>query len=401
MGRKVEPGISYYRMNCGHTLNRKVRLLINEFDSDGYWVWQCILAEGYGTRGYYFDAGVEDELEVFASDTCKKPVELVKKIITCCLRRGLFDKRLFEEHKILTCEMMQEVYLDATAERRRKGTIIEIEENYMVGSIPENTRNISIIPSNKQLIPRNNDVNPGNIPRQNPQSRVEKSRVKESKVPLIGEAPAMPADPPQVKGGKMKEKQDALLIRNKIFSDSLTPFLPTYGKELIRAFFNHWSEPNKSRTKMKFELEETWDVGRRLVTWEANEIRWNKGGKGTGTPSPKPEKAIPTLSKVQTELNYLFERYLEAPDLLTVISLGAEHYNQLKSSGLLAFTEGESEAIIGLAVAYMAEKKIDVTPESELLFKKKFGVLEYFKQLQAKGQQTIFHLAKPVENEAI
>ena len=28
-----------------------------------------------------------------------------------------------------------------------------------------------------------------------------------------------------------------------------------------------WSEPNRSETKMKFELERTWDVKRRLNTW--------------------------------------------------------------------------------------------------------------------------------------
>lgn len=35
-------------------------------------------------------------------------------------------------------------------------------------------------------------------------------------------------------------------------------------------FIDYWSEPNKSKTKMKFELERTWDTKRRLRTWTEN-----------------------------------------------------------------------------------------------------------------------------------
>lgn len=198
MGRKAEPGILYYRMNCGHTRNKKVRLLINDCKSDGYWVWQCIIDQAYESKGYYFNYNDQDELEIFASDTCKLSLELVKKIIDCCLRRGLFDKRLYDESGILTSAMMQEVYIDATAERRRKGTEIELMEEYLLYKFPENYqnvpiyRNISIVPRKKAIVPRNNSI----IPRQNPQSKGEESRVKESKVNNpTGGAPAKPAAP--------------------------------------------------------------------------------------------------------------------------------------------------------------------------------------------------------------
>jgi uncharacterized protein DUF4373 len=189
MGRKAEPGILYYRMNCGHTRNKKIRLLVNECGSDGYWVWQCILDQAYESKGYFFDYNDQDELEIFASDTCKLSLELVKKIIDCCLRRGLFDKRLYDECGILTSVMMQEIYMDATAERRRKGTETELSEAYLLIIIPENSRNISILPVKKPIVPRNNQI----IPRQNTQRRVEESKVEESKVNKSnGVAPAKP-----------------------------------------------------------------------------------------------------------------------------------------------------------------------------------------------------------------
>lgn len=37
---------------------------------------------------------------------------------------------------------------------------------------------------------------------------------------------------------------------------------------MIREFFDYWSEPNKSHSKMRFEQERTWDLSRRLQTWE-------------------------------------------------------------------------------------------------------------------------------------
>ena len=47
-------------------------------------------------------------------------------------------------------------------------------------------------------------------------------------------------------------------------------FHTKYTKELRRAFFDYWTEPNKSKTKMRFELEKTWDTGRRLARWANN-----------------------------------------------------------------------------------------------------------------------------------
>ena len=65
--------------------------------------------------------------------------------------------------------------------------------------------------------------------------------------------------------------KELLEVRSKKFYDSLIPFVELYGKEMIRAFYDYWTEPNKSRTKMRFELEKTWDVKRRLNTWASRE----------------------------------------------------------------------------------------------------------------------------------
>ena len=43
-----------------------------------------------------------------------------------------------------------------------------------------------------------------------------------------------------------------------------------YSKQMLQDFYEYWSEPNPSHTKMRFELQKTWDVNRRLARWARN-----------------------------------------------------------------------------------------------------------------------------------
>ena len=58
-----------------------------------------------------------------------------------------------------------------------------------------------------------------------------------------------------------------------------------YTKEMLTEFFDYWSEPNK-KGKMRWELEKTWDVSRRLKRWFDNQKKWN-ANKYTNTGSGK------------------------------------------------------------------------------------------------------------------
>lgn len=49
-------------------------------------------------------------------------------------------------------------------------------------------------------------------------------------------------------------------------------FTAKYPEQLLADFFSYWSEPNKRKTKMRFELQKTWDLSRRLATWARNDF---------------------------------------------------------------------------------------------------------------------------------
>lgn len=78
-------------------------------------------------------------------------------------------------------------------------------------------------------------------------------------------------------GGAKKDKLSLNLSKRRdAFVNTLRPYVEFYGKDMVNEFFSYWSEPNKSGTKMRFELEKTWDVSRRLSRWANNNFR-NKG----------------------------------------------------------------------------------------------------------------------------
>lgn len=75
-------------------------------------------------------------------------------------------------------------------------------------------------------------------------------------------------------------KKDNINERKLKFASTLEPFLETYGKEFLNDFYKYWTEPNKSNTKFKQELERTWSLERRLETWAKNDINFNKQKNG-------------------------------------------------------------------------------------------------------------------------
>lgn len=88
---------------------------------------------------------------------------------------------------------------------------------------------------------------------------------------------------------KKNAAKAATLTRKDGFYKSLVPFVDKYPKDMIRAFFDYWSEMNKSETKMRFEKQPTWEVGKRLATW-ANKETFNGKSNRTKTNSDSTER---------------------------------------------------------------------------------------------------------------
>jgi len=70
---------------------------------------------------------------------------------------------------------------------------------------------------------------------------------------------------------KQQTIKQSLEERCLAFANSLAEFKDAYSREMLLAFKNYWTEPNQSKTKMRFELEKTFEVSRRLATWSSRE----------------------------------------------------------------------------------------------------------------------------------
>jgi len=101
----------------------------------------------------------------------------------------------------------------------------------------------------------------------------------------------------------LKEKEDTnVSLKKKTIEDaqndfynSLVPYVSVYGKEMIRAFYDYWTEPNKSKTKMRFQMEKTWDVSRRLARWEKNNNKQFDNNNNYGRPKTNSDKFIDSV----------------------------------------------------------------------------------------------------------
>lgn len=85
---------------------------------------------------------------------------------------------------------------------------------------------------------------------------------------------------------KVQRKKKEVVVSSKPlkermhdFGMSLIPYMTDnggkYPKEMIRAFYDYWSEPNQAHTKMRWELQKTWSVAGRLATWASKDRNYN------------------------------------------------------------------------------------------------------------------------------
>jgi len=65
-------------------------------------------------------------------------------------------------------------------------------------------------------------------------------------------------------------------MNNLEFANLLVPYIPKYGKETIREFYEYWTEKNINGRKMRFEKEKTFGISRRLSTWNKNQKKWTE-----------------------------------------------------------------------------------------------------------------------------
>ena len=71
--------------------------------------------------------------------------------------------------------------------------------------------------------------------------------------------------------------------REQAFREQADKFIPEYGRKMIDAFCDYWTEFGGK--KMRFEKEKTWELKRRLQTWKRNDDERKARYQKTASPT--------------------------------------------------------------------------------------------------------------------
>lgn len=242
MPRSEKFGLDYWPCDIDIFEDEKIASLTGEFGAKGESVMSRLLCAIY-KRGY-FTQWTEMLRKKISISVPGISEELVDSVVNRLVKWGFFDEDLFSTFGILTSKAIQERYFEAKKRSRKIETdeflLIPLPEGFSCKTVTRCNINATEIPQSKSL-----SINT-----------------------------------PPIEDG-IVNSSSSLDSRSRMFYNSLIPYLDKYDKVMLRKFYNYWSEPNRSKTKMRFELEKTWDVGRRLATWKARDD--NDFGHRTGS----------------------------------------------------------------------------------------------------------------------
>ncbi len=99
--------------------------------------------------------------------------------------------------------------------------------------------------------------------------------VKSAEIDIQPPPPPSPPMPPPVEHNAEAEVETVpqktptpIDVRQQKFYDTLVPYVGKYTREMVREFYDYWTETTRSGTKMRFELQPTWVVAKRLARWK-------------------------------------------------------------------------------------------------------------------------------------
>jgi len=75
---------------------------------------------------------------------------------------------------------------------------------------------------------------------------------------------------------KNDKNERSIIDRENDFRLKAQSYQSEYSFQLIDSFCDYWTESNEDGKKMKFEMQKTFDIGRRLKTWKRNDYGSNK-----------------------------------------------------------------------------------------------------------------------------
>ena len=156
---RLSKGIPYFDINTDLNDDKRIKLLRAEFGIKGFGIWIELIRQIYADEGYFMVWDRDTKL-LFASDVGESG-GLVDEVVNGSVKRGLFNKAVFDQFNVLTSKHIQEKYFNAI---KRRTSITEVDARYLV------------IPADDNIIKGNVYIKLLNV-NISAQSRVDESKV--------------------------------------------------------------------------------------------------------------------------------------------------------------------------------------------------------------------------------
>lgn len=237
MARPERNNVDYFPFICSE--GKKMFYLEETYGNDGFAVFVKLLRELARTDYHYLNLSDKTTL-MFLSAKCKVSIAVLEAIINDLVLLNKFDSFLWSESRVIWCQDFVDNIQDAYKKRNNKCITYD---------------GLRVLLTSLGILKQSKRESKAPV---NPHSKEEYSKEEYS-------------------------KEDFIEKIQKEFYSSLTIFTTEFSPETIREFYDYWSEPNKSKTKIKFQLEKTWDAHKRILRWVKNDF--NKTVKNAKTES--------------------------------------------------------------------------------------------------------------------
>lgn len=108
---------------------------------------------------------------------------------------------------------------------------------------------------------------------------------------------------------------DDMELRKEKFYQSLVPYVAKYGKDMVRAFYDYWTEKTYGGRKMRFEKQQAFEISKRLATWQKHDLSYaNRDNTRFGqSGSTRAERDAEFLAHVREKLSRTDEDASDIP----------------------------------------------------------------------------------------
>ena len=143
----MKSGIDYFPLDV--TLDEKFELIEAQFGLKGFAIMIKLLQKIYGGEGYY--AEWTTEIALLFAKRIGANGSAVSDIVNAAIKRGIFDKTLYDKYQILTSKGIQKRYFEIVSRRKN----VEVKREYLLFDAAILKKNADNFSENVDIFPKN------------------------------------------------------------------------------------------------------------------------------------------------------------------------------------------------------------------------------------------------------